>query len=103
MHEVFPSFSQKNLGYATINIATNGPEQEVNLIRHNQIPPDFDAFHSVKQAHVLSSERQWYFYEEVRMHIQENAKRDIYCPLSSVSKPKKVVQKFDQLEFQFLL
>ena len=37
----------------------------------------------------ISLERQWYLYENVREHVQNPNKRDIYCPHPLLSKPRK--------------
>ena len=36
----------------------------------------------------LSDERKWYLYEQVRQHIGDPQKRDEYCPMPDVPKPK---------------
>ena len=37
----------------------------------------------------ISLERQWYLYENVREHVQNPNKRDIYCPHPLLPKPRK--------------
>jgi hypothetical protein len=36
----------------------------------------------------LSIERQWYLYEQVRIHIQDPDKQDDLCPKPMIPKPK---------------
>ncbi|CAG8853044.1 3020_t:CDS:1, partial [Gigaspora margarita] len=38
----------------------------------------------------ISLERQWYLYNEIRKHIQDPKKRDIYCAQPNQPKPKKI-------------
>ena len=37
----------------------------------------------------LSAERQWYLYDQIRMHIPSANDKDATCPKPSVAKPKK--------------
>lgn len=37
----------------------------------------------------LSAERQWYLYEQIRMHIPNEQDKDNTCPKPKMSKPKK--------------
>jgi hypothetical protein len=37
----------------------------------------------------LSAERQWYLYDQIRMHIPNASNKDATCPKSSMDKPKK--------------
>lgn len=37
----------------------------------------------------LSAERQWYLYDQIRMHIPDDQDKNKTCPKPSVSKPKK--------------
>lgn len=38
----------------------------------------------------LSPERQWYLYDQIRMHIPDIRDQDATCPKPSVAKPKKI-------------
>lgn len=37
----------------------------------------------------LSAERQWYLYDQIRMHIPDDQDKDKTCPKPNVSKPRK--------------
>ncbi len=79
--------SQDKIGYVEIKTAVNEGSQLINLTRrgHGVTHLPFPKEITPKG---ITPERQWYLYEEVRQHIQDLSKQDLYCSLPSVSKPK---------------
>ncbi|CAG8625110.1 13902_t:CDS:1, partial [Dentiscutata heterogama] len=64
-----------------------------NLLHTNAKLPMNHEFPDEIISSGLSLERQWYLYEEVRQHIQNQSKCDAYCPKPQQPKPKKQHKK----------
>ncbi|CAG8769424.1 32222_t:CDS:2 [Gigaspora margarita] len=82
--------SSKNVGKVEIQTSNNSTSKEINIARANSIPCMKDAFPEVIPAREISLERQWYLYEEIRQHVQDPFKRDLYCFKPTQPKPKKL-------------
>jgi len=84
--------SREKIGFVEIKTAVNEGSQLINLTKkgHGITYPSFPQEIIAKG---ITPERRWYLYEEVRQHIQDPSKRDSYCPLPSVAKPKTQPRK----------
>src|SRR4051812_8043370 len=81
-------FEKENPGIIKVKKTIDGEIKLINILKNNII--NNNIILEKKYPKGLTPERQWYLYEEVREHIQDPEKRDIYCSLPNVPKPKKV-------------
>jgi len=61
----------------------------LNKENQNSFLLGFMAGSQIANVKTISLERQWYLYENVREHVQNPNKRDIYCPHHLLPKPRK--------------
>jgi len=81
-----------NIGNVEIKETVDGNKQTIDIRKSKNI--NIIRFPQEIHPTGLSAERQWYLHEQVRQHIQDPQKRDEYCPLPSILKPKlKQVKK----------
>ena len=78
-------FSKDKIGSVEIRETVDGERRLID-IRKTKIMPI--GFPREIISNGLSIERQWYLYEQVRIHIQDPDKQDDLCPKPMIPKPK---------------
>jgi hypothetical protein len=79
-------FHKDNVGKVEIKKTVDGDKQIVNIMKsqNNGITGFPQEIFPAK----LSAERQWYLYEQVRQHVGDPKKKDEYCALPNIPKPR---------------
>jgi hypothetical protein len=78
--------SKNSIGKVKIKKAIDDNESQIINIMKKDV--NISGFPQEIFPSGLSPERKWYLYEQVRQHIGNPQKRDEYCPLPDVPKPK---------------
>ena len=78
---------KNSIGKVEVQKTIDGDKQIINIMKSKDII-NITGFPQEIFPAELSAERKWYLYEQVRPHIGDPQKRDEYCSLPNVPKPK---------------
>src|SRR5581483_4368296 len=82
-------FSKDKIGSVEVSETVDEKKHLIDIRKSNmKMPLKFPREISSKG---LSIERQWYLYEQIRIHIQDPSKQDHLCPKPTVPKPKNKI------------
>ncbi len=79
-------FSKDKIGSVEIRESIDGERCLIDIRKKEIMPTGFPC-EIISSG--LSIERQWYLYEQVRVHVQNPDKQDDLCPKPTAPKPKK--------------
>jgi hypothetical protein len=85
-------FKVESSGKLLLRKAVDLEETSVTLLRKEFSSNQQELFKGLPEKLIpqgLSAERQWYLYDQIRMHIPNASDKDATCPKPSMDKPKK--------------
>jgi len=88
------SICASNPGEVTVRKNADAPEEIFQVLKQNA---KLEALVEGKPPEIipegLSAKRQWYLYDNIRMHIPDQVSKDMTAPLPNVKKPKTAKQQ----------